>query len=111
MGLITSCVESGLLTAYLIMAHDTFGPMARVDTDLLKARNFIGPNYGPYRIRPVNRPLFFWAHSKTGLYFSLLNAHLPVRPDNSFGMLAARGASGTLSARFNFRPFNGPRRN
>ena len=50
-------------------------------------------------------PLFFWAHSKIGLYFSLLNARLPVRPDNSFGLLAVRGVSGTLLARFNFRPF------
>ena len=46
MGLITARVESGLLTAHLIMARETFGPMARVDTGLLKAHNFIGPN-GP----------------------------------------------------------------
>ena len=26
------------------MARDTFGPMARVDTGLLKSYNFIGPN-------------------------------------------------------------------
>ena len=48
-----------------------------------------GPNYDPYWIRPVNRPLFFWAHTKTGFYFSLLNARLAVRPDNSFSLLAA----------------------
>ena len=46
LGLITARVESGLLTAHLTMARDTFGPMARVDTGLLKAHNFIGPN-GP----------------------------------------------------------------
>ena len=44
LGLITARVESGLLTAHLIMARDTFGPMVRVDTGLLKAHNFIGPN-------------------------------------------------------------------
>ena len=44
LGLITARVESGLLIAHLIMAHDTFGPMARMDTGLLKAHNFIGPN-------------------------------------------------------------------
>ena len=71
-------------------------------------------------------PLFFWAHSKTGLYFSLLNARLPVRPDNSSGLLVAHGASEMLSPRLtlghlmahtetglflvrsNFRPLNGP---
>ena len=44
LGLITARVESGLLTTHLIMALDTIGPMARVDTSLLKAHNFIGPN-------------------------------------------------------------------
>ena len=46
LGLITARVESGLLTTHLIIAHDTFGPMARADTGLLKAHNFIGLN-GP----------------------------------------------------------------
>ncbi len=44
MGLITARVKSGLVTTHLIMARDTFRPMARVDTGLLKAHNFIGPN-------------------------------------------------------------------
>ena len=43
-GLITARIESGLLTTHPIMAHDTFGPMAHVDTGLLKSHNFIGPN-------------------------------------------------------------------
>ena len=58
LSLITAHVESGLLTAHLIMAHDTFRPMARVDTGLLKARNFIGPNrpeiyFGLLTARPI----------------------------------------------------------
>ena len=40
------------------MAHDTFGPMARVDTGLLEAHNFIGPNrpeiyFGLLTTRPI----------------------------------------------------------
>ena len=42
LGLITARVESGLLTAHLIMARDTFGPTARIDTGLLKAHNLLG---------------------------------------------------------------------
>ena len=58
LGLITARVESGLLTAHLIMARDTFRPMARVDTGLLKAHNFIGPNrpeiyFGLLTARPI----------------------------------------------------------
>ena len=58
LGLIIARVESGLLTAHLIMARDTFGPMARVDTGLLKAHNFIGPNrpeiyFGLLTARPI----------------------------------------------------------
>ena len=58
LGLITAHVESSLLTAHLIMARDTFGPMARVDTSLLKAHNFIGPNwpeiyFGMLTARPI----------------------------------------------------------
>ena len=57
-GLITACAESGMLTAHLIMAHDTFGPMAHVDISLLKAHNFIGPNgpeiyFGLLTARPI----------------------------------------------------------
>ena len=44
LGLITARVEYGLLIAHPIMARDTFQPMARVDTSLLEAHNFIGPN-------------------------------------------------------------------
>ena len=58
LGLITASVESIVLTAHLIMACDTFGPMARVDTGLLKAHNFIGPNwpeiyFGLLTARPI----------------------------------------------------------
>ena len=53
LGLITTRVESDLLTAHMIMAHDTFGPMARVDTGLVKAHNFIGPNFGLLTARPI----------------------------------------------------------
>ena len=58
LGLITSRVESGLLTTHLRMARDTFGPMARVDTGLLKAHNFIGRNrpeiyFGLLTARPI----------------------------------------------------------
>ena len=58
LGLITAHVESGLLTAHLIMARDTFGPMARMDTGLPKAHNFIGPNrpeiyFGLLTARPI----------------------------------------------------------
>ena len=81
MGLIIARVEYGLLTAHLIMARDTFRPMARGDTGLLKAHNFIGPNgpeiyfgmltgnYGLYW--PVN----FLAQRWPNLGFSLLKAH------------------------------------
>ena len=41
-GLITSHVESGLLTAHLLMARDTVGPTAHVDTGLLNVHNFMG---------------------------------------------------------------------
>jgi len=58
LGLITASVESGLLTAHLIMACDNFRPMARVDSGLLKAHNFIGPNrleiyFGLLTARPI----------------------------------------------------------
>ena len=58
LGLITAHVESGLLTTHLIMARDTFGPMAHVDTGLLKAHNFIGLNrpeiyFGLLTARPI----------------------------------------------------------
>ena len=58
LGLITTRVESGLLTAHMIMARETFGPMAHVDTGLLKAHNFIGPNrpeiyFGLLTARPI----------------------------------------------------------
>ena len=58
LGLITARVESDLLTTHLIMARDSFGPMARVDTGLLKAYNFIGPNgpeiyFGLLTARPI----------------------------------------------------------
>ena len=56
LGLITARVESGLLTAHLIMARETFGPMAHMDTGLLKAHNFIGPNrpyFGLLTARPI----------------------------------------------------------
>ena len=58
MGLITTRVESGLLTSHLIMARDTFRLMARIDTGLLKAHNFIGPNrpeiyFGMLTARPI----------------------------------------------------------
>ena len=58
LGLITARVESGLLIAHLIMAHDTFGLVVRVETSLLKAHNFIGPNrpeiyFGMLTARPI----------------------------------------------------------
>ena len=58
LSLTTARVESGLLTAHLLMARDTVGPTARVDTGLLKAHNFIGPNrpeiyFGMLTARPI----------------------------------------------------------
>ena len=46
------------LIAHLIMACDTFRPMARVDSSLLKAHNFIGPKrpeiyFGLLTARPI----------------------------------------------------------
>ena len=69
LGLITVRVESGLLTAHLIMAHDTFRPMARVDT---KAHNFIGPNrpeiyFGLLTARPIWDK--HWALGSFGMYW------------------------------------------
>ena len=71
MGLITTRVESGLLTSHLIMARDTFGPMARMDNGLLKAHNFIGPN-GPEIL--VNCSSYLgqtWALGSFGLYWPM----------------------------------------
>ena len=71
-GPITTRVESGLLTAHLIMAHDTFRPMARVYTSLLKAHNFIGPNRARHIFWPVNGLSYVgetWALGSFGLYW------------------------------------------
>ena len=58
LGLITTRIESSLLTAHLLIARDTVGPTARVDIGLLKAHNFIGPNrpeiyFGLLTARPI----------------------------------------------------------
>ena len=73
------------------MAHDTFGPMARVDTGLLKAHNFIGPN------RPE---IYFglsssylgqtWALGSFGLYWPV-NFSAERWPNLGFSLLKAHG--------------------
>ena len=71
LGLITAHVESGLLTAHLIMARDTFGPMARVDTGLLKANNFIAKQ-AQDKFWHVNCSSYLgqtWALGSFGLYW------------------------------------------
>ena len=74
-GLIVAHMRSGPLKAYhalgQITAQIRYGPL----------RGY-GLNYGPYQIRPVNWTLCFWAH--------LLEAHLVIRPDISFGLLRTR---------------------
>ena len=97
----------------LIMAHMRFGPLkayhvlgqitAQIRSDPLRG---FGPNYGPYQIRPVNWTLCFWAH--------LLEAHLVIRSDISFGLLRTRLTFrpyinfGLLNARHIVGPNYGP---
>ena len=72
LGLITARVESGLLIAHLIMAHDTVAPTARVDPGLLKAHNFIGPNRARDIFWHVNGLSYLgqtWALGSFGLYW------------------------------------------
>ena len=66
------------------MAHDIVGPMTRVDTGLLKAHNFIGPNRARDIFWPLNR------YSLAQLATTLL------------GLLKAENY-------YMFRPANGPR--
>ena len=90
--LITARVESGLLTTHLIMAHDTFGPMARMDTGLLKAHNFIGPNM-PEIYWPVNCSSYLgptWALGSFGLYWPV-NFSAQCYPNLRFSLLKAHG--------------------
>ena len=74
-GLIVAHMRSGPLKAYHVLGQITaqigYGPL----------RGY-GLNYGPYQIRPVNWTLCFWDH--------LLEAHLGIRPDISFGLLRTR---------------------
>ena len=73
-GLIVAHMRSGPLKAYHVLGQIT----AQIRSDPLRG---FGPNYGPYRIRPVKWTLCFWAH--------LLKAHLVIQPDISFGLLRA----------------------
>ena len=93
LGLITTRVESGLLTDHLIMAHDTFGPMARVDTSLLKAHNFMGPNRAQDIFWPINGSSYLcqtWALGSFGLYWPV-NFSVQRWPNLGFSLLKAHG--------------------
>ena len=97
----------------LIVAHMRFGPLkayhvlgqitAQIRSGPLRG---FGLNYGPYQIRPVNWTLCFWAH--------LLEAHLVIWPDISFGLLRTRLTFrpyinfGLLNARHIVGPNYGP---
>ena len=74
-GLIVAHMRSGPLKAYHVLGQIT----AQIRSGPLRG---FGLNYGPYQIRPVNWTLCFWAH--------LLEAHLVIRPDISFGLLRTR---------------------
>ena len=71
-GLIVAHMRSDPLKGYHVLGQIT----AQIRS--VPLRDF-GPNYGPYQIRPDNWTLCFWAH--------LLEAHLVIRPDISFGLL------------------------
>ena len=73
-GLIMAHMRSVPLKAYHVLGQIT----AQIRSGPLRGS---GLNYGPYKIRPVNWTLCFWAH--------LLKAHLVIRPDISFGLLRA----------------------
>ena len=74
-------MRSGPLKVYQVLGQIT----AQIRSGPLRG---FGLNYGPYQIRPVNWTLCFWPH--------LLNAHLVIRHDLSFGL---------LKARLTFRPY------
>ena len=74
-GLIVAHMRSDPLKAYHVLGQIT----AQIRSGPLRG---FGLNYGPYQIRPVNWTLCFWAY--------LLEAHLVIRPDISFGLLRTR---------------------
>ena len=75
------------------MARETVGPTARVDTGLLKAHNFIGPNrpeiyFGLLTARPIWDK--HWALGSFGLYWPM-NFSAQRYPNLGFSMLKAHG--------------------